>query len=110
MTVLGNLTINQKSTHIYESIDSFSEAIEISNIKILRFEESIYYANVFLNLKLFEISLVLNQFYNLLRLIILSTKFLSSQALTPLKFQIKSEKWKRNSKKYPIKIKKLKKT
>lgn len=53
MTVLGSLTINGKGTHIYESIDSFSEAIEISNIKILRFEESIYYANVFLNEKLF---------------------------------------------------------
>ena len=37
MTVLGNLTINGKGTHIYESIDSFSEAIEIPNIKILRF-------------------------------------------------------------------------
>ena len=78
MTVLGNLTINGKGTHIYESIDSFSEAIEISNIKILRFEESIYYANVFLNEKLFEMMFSFDSIYNLLRLIILSTKFLSS--------------------------------
>lgn len=58
VTVLGNLTINGKGTHIYESIDSFSEAKEFPKIKILRFEESIYYANVtfFFIIRLFLLS------------------------------------------------------
>lgn len=42
MAVLGNIPF----TDIYESIDICREAEELAEIKILRFEESIFYANV----------------------------------------------------------------
>ena len=42
MTVLGNI----EYTDIYESIEICREAKELPEIRILRFEESIYYANV----------------------------------------------------------------
>ena len=42
MSVLGNIPF----TDIYESIEICQEAEEIPGIKILRFEESVFYANV----------------------------------------------------------------
>ena len=42
MSVLGNIP----NTDIYESIDFCQEAQELPAIKILRFEESVFYANV----------------------------------------------------------------
>ena len=37
---------NRPNTNIYESIESFPEAREFEGVKIIRYEESIYYANV----------------------------------------------------------------
>ena len=42
ITVMGNIP----NTDVYESVDVCSEAQEIADTKILRFEESVYYANV----------------------------------------------------------------
>ncbi len=42
MSVLGNIP----NTDIYESVDFCQEAHELPAIKIIRFEESVFYANV----------------------------------------------------------------
>lgn len=39
---MGNIPF----TDIYESVDICEEAVEITQIRILRFEESVFYANV----------------------------------------------------------------
>jgi MFS superfamily sulfate permease-like transporter len=41
-SIIGNLP----NTNIYECIETFPQAQEFEGIKIIRFEESIYYANV----------------------------------------------------------------
>jgi hypothetical protein len=40
--LLGNIP----NTEIYESVEVFEQAQEFENIKIIRYEESLYYANV----------------------------------------------------------------